>query len=252
MKETNPILVSEKLFGVLEFLANKGTCNLIDVSSALGLNKSTTHRILQSLIMLGYVKQDENLRYESTFRIVGLANQIMRRVDIHAMIRPILRELMEKTGETVHFVEREDIYAVYIDKVESYTNNLQLVSQIGNRIPLYCSGVGKAISANLPTSEVIDIWNRSDIKPLTPKTILDIEHFMNLLSTIKVRGYALDDEENELGVRCIAACIDDHLGNPRYAFSITAPISRMTDERIHEYATYVLETKDKIVAVLNS
>jgi len=90
-----------------------------------------------------------NGRYEPTFKVVDIANRIMGKVDIVQIVRPYLRKLMEATGETVHFVERDGIDAVYIDKVESLNNGIQMVSRIGSRIPLYCSGVGKAMVAGM-------------------------------------------------------------------------------------------------------
>ena len=148
MEQKNPIQVAGRLFGVLEFLADAGSAGLMEVSAALDLNKTTAHRVLNSLIYMGYARQNTvNGRYEPTFKVVDIANRIMGKVDIVQIVRPYLRKLMEATGETVHFVERDGIDAVYIDKVESLNNGIQMVSRIGSRIPLYCSGVGKAMVA---------------------------------------------------------------------------------------------------------
>ena len=125
-----------------------------------------------------------------------------------------------------------------------------MVSRIGSRIPLYCSGVGKAIAAELDEHEVEEIWNRSRILPLTPYTITDFEAFRRELSEIRERGYALDNEENENGVRCIAVSLKDYTGRVKYAFSISAPVSRMDNERIRQLAGYVLEIKDQVMEKL--
>ena len=116
-----------------------------------------------------------------------------------------------------------------------------MVSRIGSRIPLYCSGVGKAMIAQMDDWEAGEIWNASDISVLTEHTITDHEAFKKELAQIRERGYALDNEENQIGVRCIACSLKDPMGKTRYAFSISAPVSRMDDERIHELASYVLE-----------
>ena len=136
-----PIQVAGRLFGVLEFLADAGSAGLMEISAALDLNKTTVHRVLNSLIYMGYARQNAvNGRYEPTFKVVDIANRIMGKVDIVQIVRPYLRKLMEETGETVHFVERDGIDAVYIDKVESLNNGIQMVSRIGSRIPLYWGG----------------------------------------------------------------------------------------------------------------
>ena len=251
MEDKNPIQVADRLFGALELLAENGDAGVMEVSTALGLNKSTAHRVLNSLIYMGYARQNEETgRYEPSLKVVDLANQVMKHVDIVQVVRPYLRKLMELTDETVHFVERDGTDAVYIDKVESYPNGIQMVSRIGSRIPLYCSGVGKAIAAELDEHEVEEIWNRSRILPLTPYTITDFEAFRWELSEIRERGYALDNEENENGVRCIAVSLKDYTGRVKYAFSISAPVSRMDNERIRQLAGYVLEIKDQVMEKL--
>ena len=251
MEDKNPIQVADRLFGALELLAENGDAGVMEVSTALGLNKSTAHRVLNSLIYMGYARQNEETgRYEPSLKVVDLANQVMKHVDIVQVVRPYLRKLMELTDETVHFVERDGTDAVYIDKVESYRNGIQMVSRIGSRISLYCSGVGKAIAAELDEHEVEEIWNRSRILPLTPYTITDFEAFRRELSEIRERGYALDNEENENGVRCIAVSLKDYTGRVKYAFSISAPVSRMDNERIRQLAGYVLEIKDQVMEKL--
>ena len=251
MEQKNPIQVAGRLFGVLEFLADAGSAGLMEVSAALDLNKTTAHRVLNSLIYMGYARQNTvNGRYEPTFKVVDIANRIMGKVDIVQIVRPYLRKLMEATGETVHFVERDGIDAVYIDKVESLNNGIQMVSRIGSRIPLYCSGVGKAMVAQMDAWEADEIWNSSRIERLTPFTITDYDAFQKELAQTRERGYALDNEENETGVRCIACSLKDYLGKVKYAFSISAPVSRMDDDRIRILAGYVLESKEKMTEAL--
>lgn len=245
--KSNPIQVADRLFGTLEYLADHGRLGLMQLSEAMGLNKSTMHRILSSLQYLGYVQQnDYDNSYELTFRIVGMANKKMAGVDIISTIRPYLRRLMEESGETVHFVKREGSDAVYVDKVESTGQTVQLISRIGNRIPLYRSGVGKAMAATLPEDKVRDIWNHSAIEKVTPYTITDYDHYLYALKEVRDRGYALDNEENETGVRCIAASLSLNGQEADYAFSLSAPVGRMDNQRILELSRFVLETKQMI------
>lgn len=247
MENRNPIQVADRLFGTMELLAENGSAAVSEVSEALGLNKTTAHRVLTSLVYMGYARQNEGTgRYEPSLKIVGLSNKIMNHLDIVQTVRPYLRKLMEMTDETVHFVERDGTDAVYIDKVESNRNGIQMVSRIGSRIPLYCSGVGKAMAAGLGMQELREIWDRSDIRPLTPYTITDFEAFQKELDQIRERGYALDNEENEDGVRCIAVSLRSCADPVKYAFSISAPVGRMGNERIRELADCILEIKRQI------
>lgn len=248
MEDKNPIQVADRLFGALELLASQGSAGVMEVSGALHLNKSTAHRVLNSLVYMGYARQNkENGRYEPSFKTVDLANKIMGHVDIVKIVHPYLRRLMERSGETVHFVERDGVDAVYIDKVESFRNGIQMVSRIGSRIPLYCSGVGKAITACCDDQEAEEIWKESSIVSRTPHTITDFEIFRQELAGVREQGYAVDNEENENGVRCVAVSLNEYTGRPKYAFSISAPVSRMDHDRICELAGYLLEIKKQIL-----
>ena len=257
-EDKNPIQVAGRLFGALEYLAEHGESGLMEISEHLGLNKSTTHRIVSSLQYMGYVRQSrESGRYELTFRIVDLSSQVMNRMDIIGIVRPFLRKLMEQTGETVHFVKREGAEIVYIDKVEAYQNSIRMVSHIGSRMPFYRSAVGKAMAANMTEQEVRDLWEASEIIRVTPSTIVDYEEFCRALGHVRENGYALDNEENETGVRCIGASLmisSDASEKPgtEYAFSISVPISRMDEERVRELSGYVLATKTAVEEAFHS
>ena len=208
------------------------------------MNKTTVHRLLNSLLYMGYVRQDtQTSRYSLSFKIWDIANQFVSKIDIVEEARPSLRELAAKTGETVHLVQIDGIHAIYIAKEES-ENSVRLVSMVGKRIPLYCSGVGKALLADMSDDEIKSIWDKSDKTPLTEHTITDFSKFMQEIEEIRKRGYAMDNEEYELGVRCVAASIKHGEQKPQYAFSISAPIHRMDEKRMKEIAKYALAMKE--------
>ena len=248
MENKNPIQVADRLFLVLETLADTGSVTLADLCRQLDLNKSTLHRLLSSLIYMGYVKQDgETGKYSLSLKLLGLSNKLLVHMDILDAVRPSLKVLAQETGETVHFVQLDGVEAVYIYKEESTQNSVRMVSKVGSRIPLYCSGVGKAIAADMDQSQIQSIWEHSTIRKLTPHTIIDYTQFLEKIKEAREKGYALDDEENELGVRCIAVGLPDYLGRAKYAFSISAPASRMTDQRLEELAQILLKTKQEIL-----
>lgn len=253
MESKNPIQVSERIFHTIEHLAQSGPTGLQDLSHELGLNKSTVHRILNSLICMDYVRQDpETLKYSLSFKLCKIANQILSQNDMIDIARPYIRQLAELSGETVHLVQMDGLYAVYIDKVESSRNAVRLVSMVGKSIPLYCSGVGKAMLADMPDERIQSIWEQSEITKITESTITDFGEFLELIKDIRKEGYALDNEENEPGVRCIAVSLKSFHGGPSYAISISAPKDRMDDCRIHELRELVLETKEKIALEMGS
>lgn len=247
----NPIQVAEKLFQVIEELAENGPMGIMELSGRLGFHKSTTHRLVTSLQCMGYIRQDEeSLKYALSLRFLEIGSRILEQTNMASLIHPSLKKLSEKTGETVHLVRREGIEAVYIDKVESNTSSIRMVSRVGNRIPLYCSGVGKALLAELTDEEIQEIWEKSEVRALTPKTVVGLEALMDRVRTVREKGYAVDDEENEEGVRCIAVSLADYHREPVYALSISAPVSRMSDERIRELSAEVLDLKKEISKTL--
>ena len=246
-EKQNPIQVADRLFGALEYLAESGPASLQEVTEALDLNKSTVHRLLMSLQYLGYVRQtEESGKYELTLRLVTLSQQLLSRIDIIQKVHPFLEQLKDRTGETVHFVRRDGADVIYIDKVESDRNSVQMVSRIGSRLPIYRSGVGKAIAATLDDKEVGQIWAESEIIRATPYTITDYSDYLFALQEVRQRGYALDNEENEPGVRCVAASLAVTGSKAEYAFSISAPVSRMDNDRIRELAQDILWTREQI------
>lgn len=244
-EDKNPIQVADRLFSVLELLADRGEMQLQDITIETDLNKTTAYRVLRSLMYLGYVRQEDDGRYALTLRIASLADKVVGRENIVHIVHPYLKKLMEETGETVHLVRRAGTDAVYIDKIEREEEGVRMGSQIGGRIALYCSGVGKAICAELPQDEVRDIWQASNITRITPYTITEYEEFVYALEDVRKRGYALDNEENESGVRCIAASLPPVRGG-NYALSISAPVARMDNDRIRVLSAYILSIKKEI------
>ena len=253
MEETgkNPIQVAERLFQVIECLAENCPMGIMDLSSQLGFHKSTTHRLVTSLQYMGYIRQDEeSLKYALSLKFLEIGGKILEQTNMASLVHPSLKKLSEQTGETVHLVRREGTEAVYIDKVESNVSSIRMVSRVGSRIPLYCSGVGKALLAELPDQEIREIWNSSEIVSLTPYTVTKFQDLMERIGTVRKVGYAMDDEETEEGVRCIAVSIPDYHKEPVYALSISAPVSRMTDARIAELAVDVLAFKKELEKTL--
>ena len=247
MEDKNPIQVAGRLFGALEYLADHGNVSLAELAEALDLNKSTAHRVVSSLLYMGYVRQDPDTgNYGPSFKVVDLAGKVMGRVDVAEIVRPCLQKLMRRCGETVHLVEREEEKCVYIDKVEAPQNQVRMVSHVGGVLPFYRSAVGKALAARMPEEEVRRLWDRCRIERTTPYTITNFDEFMEVLEEVRRKGYALDNEENETGVRCIAAALDIREEHTRYAFSISVPIMRMDNDRIRELSEYVRETQEEI------
>ena len=251
---TNPVQSADRIFTILEALAEQGSMRIIDLSESLGLHKSTVHRLLASLVSMGYVVQNEQSgAYSLTYKLVELSGKILKNTDILSLIRPYAESLSQTCDETVHFVRKTGSSVLYLEKLESQSvraRSFRLSSQVGLTRPMYCSAVGKVILAYLPQSEVEEIWNNSNIERRTEYTITTLDALWPELELIRSRGYALDNEENELGIRCIAVPVFDYHDTPQYALSVSTLLSRMPDERLAELSAQLLSTSREMSQVL--
>ena len=150
-----------------------------------------------------------------------------------------------KCKRSSHLVVREGSEIVYIDKVEA-NNTIMMASTIGKRSPMYCTSVGKAILAHLPEKKVKEIWDNSKIVKYTDYTITDFEELKTELEDIRQKGYAVDNEENEIGVRCIGVPIFNRHGKVEAAISISGPAIRVTESKISNFSIKVMNTASLI------
>ena len=231
---------------VLDALAtNPCGISLAELCEQTGLAKSTLHRILATLVHFGFVRQAPVSRHYSLgFKLLELGNILLRQLDIRKEANPFLIALSNAIGETVHLVIRDGPSAIYIDKVDSgVQGGLQMVSRIGMAIPLHCSAVGKVFLSHMDEEEVLGLLGERQLAPRTEKTIPDITLLLAHLREVGKTGFAVDDEENEAGIRCVAAPIKDNTGEVVAAMSVSGASARITLEKIaNELAAQVVAT----------
>ena len=243
----------DRAFTLLELLCKSpGGLAIHQLTELTGLHKSTVHRLLAAMAERGYVRKMGDGVYRAGMRICELSDYVQQNLDVVELAREPMEGLSRRTGETVHLVERDGDEVVYIYKVESIHGAIRMVSRIGMRRPMYCTGMGKAILAFQSDEQVLDYWKGTEHESYTDHTIVRQEAFLREIHEIRRRGYALDNEENELGVRCVAAAIPDWQGDVSYALSISAPISRMTDERIRALVPELLAVRNEIASCLGA
>lgn len=236
-----------RIFELIEVLAaHPAGAGLQNLATEAHLAKSTAHRLLGSLVSLGYAVQDvQTGKYRLTLKMFEISSGIVNSMDIMSVAKLHLERLSQRTAEAVHLVIRDGADVVYIYKTES--GPMRMSSRIGLRSPLYCTGVGKAILATLPDAEVEQIWHHSRLQKLTGRTVTDLDQLRSQLQTVRNCGYAIDDEENELGIRCVALAIPGPGGRADSAFSISGLAPYMTAERIRRISTLALETRADIL-----
>ncbi len=209
----------DKALAVLEAVAERQ--RLTDIAAAAGVSKSTAHRVLQSLVEWGFARPDGSGGYEPGPRILTLAARAMNRFDPARQAAAALRALHDRTGYTTHLAIRNGDEAVYVEKLEG-RRPYQMTSRVGMSLCLHSTAIGKAILAQLSDEEVLGIAARTRLEPRTPNTLTSDEDLLAHLAGVRARGYAIDDEENEPGVRCVAAPVFDHTGRVIGGISVSA------------------------------
>lgn len=227
-----PVQSIDRIFDIIEILSTTPSGMILkDISSTSGLHRSTVHRLLSCLVDRGYVYKDISTgKYCLTLRFFEIGCTVSGTLDLVSIAREQLDELSEFAQEAVHLVKREGNSVVYLYKTEPSKALFRMASHVGRRNPLYCTGVGKSILAHLPETEVEHIWLTSEVQAITEKTITDFNELKKQLLLARTRGYAIDNEENEIGVYCIAAPIFNWASEPIGAVSISTPLNRMTRE----------------------
>lgn len=235
MSETSSVQTVTRAFSLIELLCEKGECGITELSKASKLSKATVYRLLNTLCSLGYAAKNERTeRYGITLKFLRVSAKQLSLHDMRHHLRPIIEQLSQDCGETVHLMERSGIDVVYIDKIEASGNSFRMASHIGFSLPMIYTAGGKAILSHLSDSEIDTIWNSSSITAKTPHTITDINRFHAEIEEIRKTGIAIDNEENETGVCCVSVAIPDINGEYRYAISVSAPAIRLTSEKIAE------------------
>ncbi|KUK12317.1 MAG: Transcriptional regulator, IclR family [Moorella sp. 60_41] len=217
-----------------------------EIARELGVNRSTVFRLMETLMQEGYVRQDpRSKRYYLTMKVFSLGSKLLDQMDIRTSAREVLEDLQKQTGHTVHLGLRDLNEVVYIDKI-SGTNPIQMYSMIGRRAPLYCTGVGKAILAFLKDAEIQALLKEVRLTRFTPNTITDPVELWEEIKRIRSRGYALDLEEHELGIRCVAAPIFDYTHEVIGSISVAAVAITLGERDIEDYAGLVLRAAHRV------
>ncbi len=250
-KPSNLVQTIERAASILETLGQSAHgISIRELSDKIRLPKGTTHRLLSSLSYFGYVRQDSKTRnYLLGLKLVELGQLLLGQLDLRKEAEPFLRDLAERTKETVHlvFLDRNEI--VYIDKVETDQNSsgLKMASRVGLRNPAHSSAVGKVLLAHFCEEELKNFIKEKGLPKRTRNTITDPVQLKEHLRNVCGQGYAVDDEENEKGIRCVAAPIYNEARKAVAAISISGPAFRITKKLIQEsLRKEVMETALKI------
>ena len=238
----------KRTFQVLDvFTSNQPELSLTEISSKLRSDKSSISRILVTLTSAGFLERNPmNRKYRLGWKLVDLGNRVLSRYnDIRECASPFLEELAQKITEIIHLSILDGNQIVYLEK-KGEGQTLTVATKIGGRSPAHSSAMGKVLLSGLSQNELSDILAAGPLIRFTPNTITEIPKLRKHLEEIRNQGFAIDNEESFLGIKCVAAPIKNANGKILAAVSASVPTQRMGRERLKEIRTYVLETAHRI------
>ncbi|HEY4542935.1 MAG TPA: IclR family transcriptional regulator [Noviherbaspirillum sp.] len=246
-QSSTSIQVIERMVSLLDVLAqHPDPVSLKDLSHLTGLHPSTAHRILNDLVLKRFVDRAEAGSYRLGMRLLELGNIVKSRLNVREASLDFMRALHRRTQQTVNLSVRQGDEIVYIDRAFSERSGMQVVRAIGGRAPLHLTSTGKLFLTVDDPKQVRAYATRTGLAGHNKNSITDLTLLERELSLVRARGYARDNEELELGVRCMAAGIRDDSGKLVAGLSISAPADRLQDDWIQD----LVRTADEISTVL--
>jgi len=218
----------ERAFGLLEMMADSGgMMGLSQLATASGLPLPTIHRLVRTLVDLGYLRQEPSRQYVLGPRLIRLGESSSQMLSTWA--RPHLAALVDELGESANLAMLDGDQIVYVAQVPS-RHSMRMFTDVGRRVLPHCTAVGKTILADLPEGQVRDLLHRTGMPQHTEKTITDPDQFIEQLASAAQNGYATDEGEQEIGVRCVAVSVPDV--PTRLALSVSGPAERMSQQLV--------------------
>ena len=244
---SNEIQSVARSFAIIEYLSKTAKpTSLKEIAAGCALPLTTAHRLVNNLCLLNYAVHESNGYYRLSHKLLEISNQSLSASSLISISKPILDDLSERLKESVHLVVREGTNIVYVYKVVRAIGSIQMASRIGMSLPMYRCAVGKAILSTLEDAEVAEVFQSSHIVATGPNTITDLETLLAEINRIRQLGYAVDDEENEAGIKCVAVPLVCRSENAAYAFSVSSIKSRIPDTRVAEIAEVMLAMRAEI------
>ena len=251
-KDRNFVESVERGLNVFSFIVNsKKAVGITQISKALHLSIGSVQRVTYTLQKLGYLRKDEDIQKYSIGNnglVLGLG--IVKGLDLKRIAYPYLKELSAEINETVNLAVLDGIQIVYIDRVKTgQIININL--NIGSKLPVYCTSMGKSLLAFLPNDELLELLNKITLRPITPHTITTKARLLKELEKVKERGFSVNDKELDIGLRSVAAPVRNEYGTVVAAVNIAVPSSRVTFEELRtKFASKVIHLSKVISEAL--
>ncbi|MBY8306183.1 DNA-binding transcriptional regulator KdgR [Vibrio fluvialis] len=249
-KSTQPEAVSSvlKVFSILQALGERKEIGVSELSQRLMMSKATTYRFLQTMKSMGFVAQEgEADKYKLTLKLFELGAKSLEYVDLIELADKEMRYISEQTNEALHLGSLDENAIIYIHKIDS-GYNLRMQSRIGRRNPLYSTAIGKVLLAERDEQFVRDTLEGVEFIKHTDRTLENVEQLLEELALVRTQHYAEDNEEQEPGLRCIAAPVYDRFGHVIAGLSMSLPTIRFDEQRMGYYVD-LLQTAGRNISL---
>ena len=235
------VRVLDRAFDILDILSeNIVPMKLSESSSASGLSKSTVHRILSAMLERSIVAKTDTGAYTIGYKIIEFASTHINNLELLTEAKPYLSRIMRELDLTAHLGILDGADVVYLEKLDGHPN-AQRYTQVGHRSPGFCSSIGKCLMAGMSRDELDEVLDLCDFRKYTPNTITSRRDYIRHLKEVRRQGWAMDDEEYEIGHRCVGAPIYDYRGLPVAAISASGSVNLLTDDKLE---TVIHKVKD--------
>lgn len=227
----------DKVFQIIDSMAEiRMPLKLQEISKEVGFPASTTLRMLTSLVEIGYVYQDrETSKYSLTMKFCKIGDSVKSSFNITEIVRPYLIDISNKSGETAYFAIEQDMMLVYLDVVSGANMQNSNLRHIGRVAPLHSTGNGKLMLLNYDDTKLMKLAEEKGLSKLTNNTLTTIDELKREIEIIRKQGYAVDEQECEAGVRCVAMPIRDYTGRVIGGISVSGPTNRILPEKFENY-----------------
>lgn len=249
MRDEKKLIQSvERAYRILKCFEEHEMLRIVDISNMLSLHKSTTFGLVDTLVQLNLLEQDEETgMYKLGMELFRLGMRV--NFNLKKIVSPYIDRLVIETKETSNFVVRKGTNIVYVLKKES-PHSMRICTKLGLELPMYCTAVGKAILAHLEDEVIDEIIDKTEFKKFTNNTITDVGELKRELEQIRALGYAVDNEELEYGLTCVAAPIIDCRGTTLGGISVSGPTVRMDYKKIKYVSELLMKYAEEIKAKL--
>lgn len=238
----------DRAFQILEAIALAGEMTQAELVKLLKIGKASVSRLIYTLIANGYLEASGEGRYRLSMKLYKTGVKALERQDRMSLINSALTELNKTTGRVTQFSIEDSNQLLCIQSIGSGPSSFSIYTNVGRYSPLYCTSAGKAILAHRSGSEIVDLWEHLDVKPLTSKTFTNVQDLLKDIADTKQRGYALDLEESEYNLFCVGAAVIDHTSLPIGAISVSG--NSLSPEEEADISSLVMAAARRVSSLL--